>query len=133
MLALALTLEAFFLNMSATAAADAAGASKWRVLSVAAALAVLLALSAAAGVAKSGRSSRRCSPRARLKSPRARSPGAIFSTSLRPTEQTTGKSINQCLYFSPGRPQPCRPRAQPLDSGRVGVARKPAGTVGRQS
>lgn len=49
-LALALTLEALFLNMSATTAADAAGASRPRVLSIAAALAVLLALSAAAGV-----------------------------------------------------------------------------------
>lgn len=46
-LALALTLEALFLNMSAT---TAAGASRWSVLAVAAALAVLLALSAAAGV-----------------------------------------------------------------------------------
>lgn len=49
-LAFALTLEALFLNMSATTAADAAGASRGRVLAVAAALAVLLALSAAAGV-----------------------------------------------------------------------------------
>lgn len=50
-LVLALTLEALFLNMSATTAADAAGASRGRLLAVAAALAVLLALSAAAGVA----------------------------------------------------------------------------------
>ena len=49
-LAPALTLEAFFLNMSATPA-DAAGAPRSRVLSIAAALAVLLAFSAAAGIA----------------------------------------------------------------------------------
>lgn len=50
-LAVALTLEALFLNMSATTAADAAGAPRRQVISIAAALAVLLALSAAAGVA----------------------------------------------------------------------------------
>lgn len=50
MLALALTLEALFLNMSATTAAAAAGASRRQVLAVASGLAVLLGLSAAAGV-----------------------------------------------------------------------------------
>ena len=49
-LALALTLEALFLNASATTAASAAGVSRQRVLAVAVALALLLALSAAAGV-----------------------------------------------------------------------------------
>lgn len=49
-LAVALTLEAVFLNLSATSAAGAAGASRRRVMLVAAALALLLAASAAAGV-----------------------------------------------------------------------------------
>ena len=49
-LALALTLEALFLNMSATTAANAAGASRRQVLALAVALALLLAVSAAAGV-----------------------------------------------------------------------------------
>lgn len=49
-LALALTLEALFLNLSATTAAQAAGASARRILWIAAGLAVLLAVSAGAGV-----------------------------------------------------------------------------------
>lgn len=49
-LALALALEAVFLNMSATSAAEASGAGNRRITAIALGLAVLLALSAAAGV-----------------------------------------------------------------------------------
>lgn len=50
-LAVALTLEAVFLNLSATTAAQAAGAPARRVILVAVAIAGLLAISAGAGVA----------------------------------------------------------------------------------
>lgn len=49
-LAVALTLEAVFLNLSATTGAGGAGGSRRRVALIAAALALLLAASAAAGV-----------------------------------------------------------------------------------